>query len=108
MHLVRLGILTVLCCAIGIDASYYGIDYHAKAAYFDFILNGVDEYVFALNAVDNGDIYFHMSGPVAHCWLGVGIGEHMKDSFMLVAYPSANGQDVTISPRIATGHTEPT
>ncbi len=31
----------------------------------------------------------------------------MKDSFMFIAYPSANGLDTTISPRLATGHTEP-
>lgn len=109
MRTAGLAISSLLFWTTGIGArkSYYGIDYHAKAAYFDFQNDGVDEYVFALNAVENGDIYFHMSGPVAHCWIGVGIGSEMKDSFMILAYPSADGLNTTISPRIATGHTEP-
>lgn len=86
---------------------YYGIDYNAKAAYFTFQYGGVDLYVFALNVADNGDIYFHMSGPVAHCWIGVGFGESMDNAFMLIAYPSANGLETTISPRISSGHYEP-
>lgn len=87
--------------------SYYGIDYDAKAAYFNLDENGIDDYVFALNVDDIGNVYFHMSGPVSHCWLGVGFGSEMKDSFMLIAYPSADGLKTTISPRIATGHREP-
>ena len=82
---------------------YFGIDYDAKAAYLTFQADGVTQYVLGINAVANGDIFFHMSGPVTHSWLGVGIGNEMKDSFMLLAYPSSNGKKVTISPRIATG-----
>lgn len=110
MHIFSRATFALVCCAITVEARkpYFGIDYHAKAAYLNFQADGVDEYVFALNAVENGDIYFHMSGPVTHSWLGVGIGKEMKDSFMLLAYPSADGLEVTISPRIATGHTEPT
>lgn len=87
---------------------YFGIDYNAKAAYFTFEDGGEEVYVFALNAVANGDVFFHMSGPVTHSWLGVGFGSEMKDSFMIIAYPSSDGRLTTISPRIATGHNEPT
>ena len=88
--------------------AYFGIDYHAKAAYFNFQPGGDSQYVFALNAVANGDVYFHMSGPVVHSWLGVGFGHQMANSFMIIAYPSSNGLNTTISTRIATGHNEPT
>ena len=86
---------------------YFGIDYDAKAAYFTFQADGTTQFVFGLNAVDNGDVYFHMSGPVTHSWLGIGFGNEMKDSFMILAYPSDNGKNLTLSPRIATGHAEP-
>ena len=85
----------------------FGIDYNAKAAYFNYGVNGNSLYVFALNAVANGDVYFHMSGPKTHCWLGVGFGSEMENSFMIIAYAAANGHNTTISTRIGTGHTEP-
>lgn len=85
----------------------FGIDYHAKAAYFNFGIKGASQYVFALNAVENGDVYFHMSGPNTHCWLGVGFGSEMSNSFMIIAYSAANGHNTTISTRIGTGHSEP-
>lgn len=63
---------------------------------------------------ETGDIFFHMSAyaaiqsnTTAFSWMGAGFGSRMKDSFMLMAYPSSNGVDLTISPRIATGHSEP-
>ena len=90
MKALHLAISTLLLWTIGIDA-FHGVDYHAKAAYLNFVNDGVDEYVFALNVNALGDVYFHMSGPVAHCWIGVGFGSEMKDSFMLLAYPSADG-----------------
>lgn len=109
MRSLTLALLFLLLRITGIEA-YYGIDYHAKAAYFNFISDTKlsSLYVFALNIVpDTGDVYFHMSGPVAHTWIGVGFGDHMADSFMIIAYPSADGQKTTMSPRIATGHREP-
>ena len=99
--------LTLLLWIFGSEARF-GIDYHAKAAYFNFEVDGESQYVFCMNAVANGDVYFHMSGPVKYSWLGVGIGNEMRDSFMIIAYPSSNGLNTTISTRIATGHNEPT
>ena len=98
--------LLLLSWTTGILA-YFGIDDNAKAAYFIFQPDGTTEYVFALNAAANGDVFFHMSGPKTHSWLGVGIGSEMKNSFMIIAYPSSNGLNTTISPRLGTGHKEP-
>lgn len=72
-------------------------------------------YVFALNVVPaTGDVFFHMSAYAAtqstipaFSWMGVGFGAQMKDTFMLIAYPSANGTGLTLSPRLARGHSEP-
>ena len=96
-------LLALLSWTTGTSA-YYGIDEHAKAAYFNFD-NG--EYVFAMNPTANGDIYFHMSGPASHCWIGAGFGTRMEDALMFVAYPGADGHHLTVSARIGTGHSEP-
>lgn len=66
------------------------------------------QFVFALTADrSSGDLYFHMESPVGQAWIGVGIGDEMKNSLMFIAYPDGNGESVTISPRIADGHSEP-
>lgn len=65
-------------------------------------------FTFALNAVKNGDLYMHMSGPSANAWMAVGIGEEMADSLMFVVYRSQNGNTL-LSPRVAfNGESEPT
>ena len=67
------------------------------------------QFVFALNVDKNGrDIYFHIESPVGNAWVGVGIGDEMKNALMFIAYPGNDGETVTISPRIASGHSEPT
>lgn len=65
-------------------------------------------FTFALNA-DAGtkDLYMHMSAPTGNSWMAVGIGSQMAGSLIFVAYPSSNGSSITLSPRIATGHSEP-
>ena len=108
MRVCGAAILAVVLWVAGIEASYYGIDYDAKATYFNYEVNGVSQYVLGINPTANGDVYFHMSGPVTYSWLGVGFGSEMADSFMLISYPSADGKKVITSPRIATGHNEPT
>lgn len=46
--------------------------------------------------------------PTDVSWCAVGLGsDHMAGSLMLVAYPSKSGNNVTLSPRIASGHSEP-
>ncbi|KAK3047068.1 hypothetical protein LTR09_011493 [Extremus antarcticus] len=76
-----------------------------------YVYDGSDstQFVFAINIdKSTGDLYFHLSSPAGNSWVGVGIGEEMKNAAMFIAYPAANGHDVTISPRMGSGHTEPT
>ena len=83
------------------------VDPNAKAGYFVTNFTSDAQYVVAINAVQNGDIYWHMSAPTENSWVGVGIGETMAGSVMLISYKSANGTGVTTSARIASGHSEP-
>ncbi|KAK5107969.1 hypothetical protein LTR62_000514 [Meristemomyces frigidus] len=85
----------------------YPQDFSAKGAYFVTDTAAGDQYVVGINAVHNGDLYFHMSAPYKNSWVGVGIGEEMAGAFMLISYKSANGTGVTTSPRMGTGHNEP-
>ena len=48
-----------------------------------------------------------MSGPSGNDWIAVGLGKVMKGSLMLIAYLAADGYNVTVSPRIASGNSEP-
>jgi len=105
--------LTYLCLVLALD----GPDPQAHGTYFTSPNTKTypQTYVFALNVVpETGDIFFHMSSYAsiqsnisAFTWMGVGFGSQMKDTFMLIAYPSGNGTGLTISPRRATGHSEP-
>ncbi|KAI7228196.1 hypothetical protein KC330_g8030 [Hortaea werneckii] len=70
--------------------------------------NSSNDFVFAVNIdSETDDVYFHMSSPSGNDWMGVGFGSKMKDSLMLIAYPSSNGTGMTLSPRLGKGHTEP-
>ncbi|KAL8950057.1 MAG: hypothetical protein Q9222_003880 [Ikaeria aurantiellina] len=71
------------------------------------------------------DFGFYLSAPHGNSWVAVGFGKHMKDAFMLVAYTNKDGKstilhsatvwctrlmldlDITLSPRVGTGHVEP-
>ncbi|KAJ4290283.1 hypothetical protein N0V90_010499 [Kalmusia sp. IMI 367209] len=57
-------------------------------------------------ANDSTDVFIYFTSP-AYSWVGVGFGENMKNSLMLVLYPNANGDNFTVSPRLSTGNTEP-
>ncbi|KAF2114089.1 hypothetical protein BDV96DRAFT_647575 [Lophiotrema nucula] len=62
---------------------------------------------FSINLpVNSDDVLINFTSP-AYSWVGVGFGEGMKDSLMFIMYLSENGKNVTVSPRIATGHSEP-
>ncbi|KAI1142489.1 putative iron reductase domain protein [Hypoxylon sp. FL0543] len=65
---------------------------------------------FALNVPSDSttDLYFSLMMPTGTSWAAVGLGaKHMAGALMLVAYPSKSGKNATLSPRLATGHTEP-
>lgn len=55
----------------------------------------------------NGDIYFQISAPTTYQWVALGQGSGMAGSNIFVIYTSANGQNVTLSPRLGKGHVEP-
>ncbi|KAI1389421.1 putative iron reductase domain protein [Hypoxylon trugodes] len=65
---------------------------------------------FALNVPDNSttDIYFSFMMPTGISWGAIGLGSnHMAGALILLVYPSASGNNVTLSPRLGSGHTEP-
>jgi len=63
---------------------------------------------FSINvANDSQDVFLYFTSP-AYSWVGVGFGQKMEDSLMLVMYPSENGDNVTVSPRIGSKNAEPT
>ncbi|KAI1207351.1 putative iron reductase domain protein [Annulohypoxylon truncatum] len=64
---------------------------------------------FALNVPSESttDLYFSLMMTTSTSWGAIGLGSHMAGALMFVVYPSQSGNSLTISPRIATGHTEP-
>jgi hypothetical protein len=54
------------------------------------------------------DLYFTLALQPAYSWGAVGLGKSsMAGSLMFVLYSNAAGTNVTLSPRIARGHSEP-
>lgn len=77
-----------------------------------FIYSSADipdaQFVFALNVnKQTGDIFFHLGGPSGQSWLAVGVGDRMAGATMFITYASSNQTGITLSPRTATGETEP-
>ncbi|KAH6683228.1 hypothetical protein B0J14DRAFT_632839 [Halenospora varia] len=63
---------------------------------------------FALNVdASSQDIYFRLESPSSASWVAVGIGRGMKGSLMVFVWKGEGGKDVTISPRISSGTSEP-
>jgi len=56
----------------------------------------------------SGDIFLQITGPSNYEWIAVGQGSSMSQSNMFIIYTSANGNNVTLSPRTTTGHNPPT
>lgn len=48
-----------------------------------------------------------MEGPASGSWYGFGFGTGMAGSLMFIMYTSQDGKNVTISPRLGTGHVMP-
>nr|OQO27787.1 hypothetical protein B0A51_05845 [Rachicladosporium sp. CCFEE 5018] len=53
------------------------------------------------------DIYFRIAAPKDYQWVALGQGSEMDGAQMFVMYQSANGQNVTVSPRNGEGHNTP-
>ncbi|KAI0133911.1 integral membrane protein [Xylariales sp. AK1849] len=65
---------------------------------------------FALNVPSDSttDLYFSIIIPTGISWGAIGLGStKMAGSLILMAYSSASGENVTLSPRLAYGHSEP-
>ncbi|KAF2785661.1 iron reductase domain protein [Melanomma pulvis-pyrius CBS 109.77] len=56
----------------------------------------------------SGDIYFQLSVPTTYSWVALAQGTTMSNANMFVMYSSADGKNVTLSPRTASGHIMPT
>ncbi|KAK3668954.1 hypothetical protein LTR17_009177 [Elasticomyces elasticus] len=81
------------------------------AGVFTYTDTDNDAYVFALNVdSSSNDYWLHLSATSTSAlpqWVAVGFGDKMAGSFMLIVYTSSNGTGVTLSPRRATEHSEP-
>jgi hypothetical protein len=56
----------------------------------------------------SGDIYIQLSAPVTYSWVALAQGTAMSNANMFLMYSSADGQNVTLSPRTTSGHVMPT
>ena len=56
----------------------------------------------------SGDIYLQLSAPITYSWVGLAQGTMMSNANMFLMYSSADGQNVTLSPRTTSGHVMPT
>lgn len=73
-------------------------------------VSGTNDIAFALNVPNNSatDLYFSILLPTQRSWGAIGLGANqMAGALMIVVYGSENGQNVTVSPRLASGHSEP-
>ncbi|KAF2717471.1 iron reductase domain protein [Polychaeton citri CBS 116435] len=68
---------------------------------------------FSLNIPQNtansgsGDVFFQISGPSQYQYIALGQGSSMSGSNIFVMYTSTDGNNVTVSPRLGTGHVQP-
>ncbi|KAF1985264.1 iron reductase domain protein [Aulographum hederae CBS 113979] len=63
---------------------------------------------FGLNIPDSGnDLFFQLKAPTSYSWVALGQGTSMSGSQIFVMYTSADGNNVTVSPRKGEGHSEP-
>ncbi|KAI0873239.1 iron reductase domain protein [Hypoxylon argillaceum] len=66
---------------------------------------------FGLNIPNDtsSDLFFSIAFPAHTSWVAIGLGANTMggNPLVLMAYPSASGRNVTISPRRCYGHSEP-
>ncbi|KAK3622612.1 hypothetical protein LTR56_022077 [Elasticomyces elasticus] len=56
----------------------------------------------------SGDIYFQLSAPTTYAWVALAQGTMMSNANIFLMHSSADGSNVTLSPRSTTGHVMPT
>lgn len=72
-----------------------------------------DDVCYKLNIPENtassgdGDIFFQISAPSSYEWVALGQGMRMAGANIFVVYTSADGNNVTLSPRLASGYVPP-
>ncbi|KAK5055179.1 hypothetical protein LTR84_012928 [Exophiala bonariae] len=57
---------------------------------------------------NSNELYFHFSSPAGNSYAAFGIGSQMRGALMFIAHASEDGKNVTLSPRIGSGHSAPT
>lgn len=68
-----------------------------------------DDIAFSLN-VDNStdDLYFSILIQSSVAWGAIGLGSsQMAGALMLIVYPDSSGENITLSTRLGSGHSEP-
>ncbi|RMZ78345.1 hypothetical protein DV738_g3863, partial [Chaetothyriales sp. CBS 135597] len=71
---------------------------------------GANNVSLAVNVPDNSTdaLFFHFNAPASiSSWAAFGFGDQMNDALMFVVYASADGQSVTVSPRLGNSHNQP-
>lgn len=58
-------------------------------------------------ASGTGDLYFQIQAPSSTQWVGLGQGNQMKGTNIFIVYSDADGQNVTVSPRLGQGNFQP-
>ena len=57
---------------------------------------------------DSSDsLFFHFSAPASQSWAAFGLGSQMSGALIFVTYAAQSGNNVTVSPRLGTGHVMP-
>ncbi|KAK4981923.1 hypothetical protein LTR66_009606, partial [Elasticomyces elasticus] len=54
-----------------------------------------------------GPIFFQLSAPATNSWVALGQGSQMAGANIFVVYVSVDRTNVTLSPRLGTGHVTP-
>ncbi|KAH7402255.1 hypothetical protein DE146DRAFT_460671 [Phaeosphaeria sp. MPI-PUGE-AT-0046c] len=54
-----------------------------------------------------GDVFFQISAPSSYEWAALGQGRGMSGANIFVVYTSSDGKNVTLSPRTASGYSQP-
>ncbi|KAI3322332.1 iron reductase domain protein [Xylariaceae sp. AK1471] len=93
-------------------ASLAALPLATRAVSSSIFVSPQKDLAFALNVPDDAsssDLFFSIAFPVHTSWVAVGLGAStMKaNPLVLMAYPSASGKNVTISPRRCYTHSEP-
>lgn len=86
-----------------------------NVTFSSFEQEGPDNQIYALavnvpSPSTSNDLYFTFRGPAACSWVAFGLGgqgQQMDGALIFVAYLSENGKNITVSPRLGTGHSQP-